>query len=77
MAKRKKEIYLTEKQVDVVEKMKKDGTDDILDVYANQAYDYGVKDGTDFGIVGSALALLAGFGAAKLYGYARKRINKK
>lgn len=77
MAKRKGKIYLTEKQVDVVEKMKKDGTDDILDECANQAYDYGVKHGTDYGIVGSAFALLAGFGAAKLYEYARKRINKK
>lgn len=76
MTKRKEVIYLTEKQVDVVEKMKKDGTDDILDVYANQAYNYGLRDGTDFGIVGSAFAILAGFGAAKLYNYVKKKKEK-
>ena len=77
MAKRKEVIYLTETQLEIIEKMEKEGAKYILDDYANQAYDYGMKHGTDYGIVGSALAILAGFGVAKLYEYARKRINKK
>lgn len=77
MAKRKEVIYLTETQQEIVEKMEKEGAKYVLDDYANQAYDYGMKHGTDYGIVGSALAILAGFGVAKLYEYARKRINKK
>lgn len=80
MAKRKEKevvVYLTETQQEIVEKMEKEGTKYVLDDYANQVYDYGMKHGTDYGIVGSALATLAGFGVAKLYEYARKRINKK
>lgn len=77
MSKKKGTIHLTEEQYRTVDKMEKDGHKDILDEYAEQAYEYGIKDGTDYGIVGSALAILAGFGAAKLITVIRSKIVKK
>ena len=70
-------IYLTEEQCKTVTDMEKNGHGDIVNSYASQGYKYGFNAGMDVGIVGSALALLTGFGAAKLAAYLNKRSKKK
>lgn len=77
MSKKKGTIYLSEEQMETVKKMEEDGTDEILDTYANQAYNYGINHGTDLGIILSAFALLGGLGTGKLFKFVSKRLRKK
>lgn len=77
MSKKKGTIYLTEEQMETVKKMEEDGTDEILDTYANQAYNYGVNHGTELGMILSAFALLGGLGIGKLFKFISKRPEKK
>ena len=77
MKTKKVPIYLTKEQYKTVTDMEKNGHGDILKSYTSQGYEYGFNAGKDFGIVGSALALLTGFGAAKLAAYLGKRTKKK
>lgn len=77
MKTKKLPIYLTEEQCKTVTDMEKNGHGDILKSYTSQGYEYGFNAGKNVGIVGSALALLTGFGAAKLAAYLGKRTKKK
>lgn len=73
MSKKKGTIYLTEEQMATVKKMEEDKTDEILDTYANQAYNYGIDHGVTLGMILSAFSLLGGVGISQLFKFIAKR----
>lgn len=71
--KEKRTIYLTQEQYDAVKKFDEDGHKDTLNMYANQAYDYGVNDGVSSGIVVAGVSLLITAGAIKIINFISRK----
>lgn len=74
--KEKRTIYLTQEQYDAVKKFDEEGHKDALNMYANQAYNYGVNDGTGHGVLIAGVSCIIAAGAIKVLNYFMDRKKK-